>query len=362
MKVHSFAIAALCTAIVVDASNLHDVRHNARHSRLSRRSSTPKLARRCKNRPQGLTPSQPPAQPPAQSPPTDNNNNNNTSGNYGGDNSGQNNNNNSGQQNSGGDQQNNNNNSGQHNNGQQDNSGNSGNNNNNNGNNNGAGPIAGSVAGLLSVHSDCGDIGATKDITSITGPNGNLYWLNCGLEDSGWRPPFFTLDDIKFADLGQALNDPKSPFHACKDFTDLFYKHGTENGIPPIVLASFAMQESTCNPNTVGGGGEIGLMQLTHEKCEGASDCFNPDFNIGTGARFFKKLLDSNGGNVLQSVGAYNGWYPGMTKDAATAARHSGCCRCQQNLDYLFQTVNGWWQNIDAYSNHLGAFFNLDVC
>ncbi|EEB97355.1 hypothetical protein MPER_03341, partial [Moniliophthora perniciosa FA553] len=173
--------------------------------------------------------------------------------------------------------------------------GNDNNNNNNTSGNNGggnhdqqnSGPVAGSAAGLLSVHSECGDIGATSDITHITGPNGNLYWLNCGLEEG-----------------------------------DLFYKHGNENGIPPIVLASFlAMQESTCNPSTVGGGGEVGLMQLTHEKCEGASDCFNP------------KLLDSNGGNVLQSLGAFNGWYPGMTKDAATSARYGPRCRCQQNLD-----------------------------
>ena len=53
MKFHSFALAALCTAIVVEASNPHEARLNARHNRLSRRTSNNKLAKRCKNRPQG---------------------------------------------------------------------------------------------------------------------------------------------------------------------------------------------------------------------------------------------------------------------------------------------------------------------
>lgn len=30
------------------------------------------------------------------------------------------------------------------------------------------------------------------------------------------------------------------------------------------------MQESSCNPNTVGGAGEQGLMQLTKDKCTNA--------------------------------------------------------------------------------------------
>jgi len=37
-----------------------------------------------------------------------------------------------------------------------------------------------------------------------------------------------------------------------------------------MILAAIAMQESGCNPNTVGGGGEQGLMQITKDKCGGA--------------------------------------------------------------------------------------------
>lgn len=38
------------------------------------------------------------------------------------------------------------------------------------------------------------------------------------------------------------------------------------------------MQESSCNPDTVGGAGEQGLMQITVDKCGGApgSNCRDP--------------------------------------------------------------------------------------
>lgn len=48
--------------------------------------------------------------------------------------------------------------------------------------------------------------------------------------------------------------------------------------VQPIMIASIMMQESSCNKDTVGGGGEQGLMQITHDKCGGApnGDCKEP--------------------------------------------------------------------------------------
>ena len=57
------------------------------------------------------------------------------------------------------------------------------------------------------------------------------------------------------------------------------------------------------------------------------------DFNIKTGAKYFSDQLKDNNGNVVLTVGAYNGYYKGMTKADATKAAKSSCCRCQQNLD-----------------------------
>ena len=88
------------------------------------------------------------------------------------------------------------------------------------------------------------------------------------------------------------------------------------------------------------------------------------DYNIRTGAKYSAQTLASNNGNVLQTIGQYNGWPLGMTIASATAAASSSCCRCQNNIDYVFQMVNGWMQNVNVYSSNppIGHYFNLNVC
>ncbi|KAG6898181.1 hypothetical protein C0992_004168 [Termitomyces sp. T32_za158] len=175
---------------------------------------------------------------------------------------------------------------------------------------------------LVNAQSSCGSIGATDDgnlvtvqTTRTTGPNGSIDWLNCGLNGGGWNPPYVQIDDLVFVDLSAAINSGKGAFLPCKPFVQYFYKYGQKYNIPPIMLASFAMQESSCNPETVGGAGEQGLMQLTKDKCGGApgGNCRDPNFNVETGAKYFAATLTGNGGNVLAAVGTYNGWYKGMT-------------------------------------------------
>jgi hypothetical protein len=213
---------------------------------------------------------------------------------------------------------------------------------------------------------NCGASGATKKTTATCGPNGCIDWLNCGINGGGWTPPELKIEDLVTQSLSTAIQASGSPFKACSEYVSIFEQYGAQYGIPAIMLASFAMQESSCNPNTVGGGGEQGLMQLTKDKCGDApgGNCKEPNYNIKTGAKYFADTLNGNGGNVIVSVGSYNGWYPGLTYDKATAARHSSCCRCQNNLDYLHQFFNGWLQNINAYDNSfpLGKYFNLNVC
>lgn len=221
--------------------------------------------------------------------------------------------------------------------------------------------------GAKMVYSDyCGGARSTAEITRESGPNGHIDFLNCGIHSGGWAPPRLTFDQLNIVSLDDALRSSNSPFHACAPFHWAFNQFGGEFGIPPIVLASFAMQESSCNPDTVGGGGEQGLMQITHDKCGGApgGNCRDPAFNIRTGASYFAQTLANNGGDVLKSIGQYNGWQPGLTFDSATRARYSSCCRCQNNVDYLHQFLNGWCQNRNAYDTNLrlGKYFNLDVC
>ncbi|GAA5978100.1 hypothetical protein JCM10908_004229 [Rhodotorula pacifica] len=191
---------------------------------------------------------------------------------------------------------------------------------------------------------------------------------NCGptraTPSSVWKvPEGVTLDHLKTVSLEHALAT-NSVWEPCKPWIPLFEKYGAVNGLPPILLAAIALQESTCNPHVAGdSGGALGLMQITKEKCEGRDNhaCADPDFNVRTGAAYLKKEIDNAGGQLLEALGRYNGWRPfEMSYSSATAAAYTGCCECQNNLDYLHQMLNGWLLGRTGYD--LGTFKNLAVC
>lgn len=217
---------------------------------------------------------------------------------------------------------------------------------------------------VLNLSSACGPSRAEAKPSKLSGPNGHIDFLNCGIEGGGWNPPKVTLDNVIYKSLDEALAMSNSPFSNCRPYLDAFKRYGAETGVPAIMIAAIAMQESSCNKNTVGGGGEQGLMQITKEKCGGApgGDCKNPDFNIRTGAYYYANRIKASGGNLLLATGNYNGWVAGMDVGYATRARHSSCCRCQNNLDYLHQFFNGWIQGVNAYSANMKKYDNLAVC
>lgn len=192
-------------------------------------------------------------------------------------------------------------------------------------------------------------------------PNGAQSFLNCGLTSGGWSPPKLNLDQLKIISSTAAADSPV--FAPCKPLLWAFQAAEKAHGIPATVLMSFAMQESTCNPSATGGNGEQGLMQITPDKCGGApnGNCKDPWFNVDTGAKYFKTTLDSCGGSVLQAIGQYNGWSLGLTVQKATAAKWQGNCYAQNNLDYLYQMLNGWFLGkSNTYS--MGTYHNLASC
>ncbi|KAH8993969.1 glycoside hydrolase family 23 protein [Lactarius akahatsu] len=218
-------------------------------------------------------------------------------------------------------------------------------------------------SGLIRVGSgQCGSPGASKKVTKLSGPNGNIDWINCGITGGGWTPPHVEIKQLVTVTLASARHTAFAPCH--DNIIATFEKYGNIHGIPSILLASFAMQESSCNPSAVGGAGEQGLMQITREKCKGApgGNCQDIDFNIRTGAEFFATLLAVNNGDIFTTIGKYNGWHHGMTYSDATSAANTHCCSCQNNLDYVHQFVNGWLQGMDAYDAGLGKYFNLERC
>ncbi|KAG9046326.1 hypothetical protein FS837_004640 [Tulasnella sp. UAMH 9824] len=233
----------------------------------------------------------------------------------------------------------------------------------------------GPSGGVITVNDPkCGPNGATKSVTKTTSPNGSLDWMDCGIQknsNSKWTPPKVTMSDVITVSLDEALAMDNSPYKACSKYLDLFKSVAgdtTINGVamPPIMLAAFAMQESTCNPKTRGQGGEVGMFQLSQDKCPGgkASDaCYDPETNTRIAAKFIKSQIENDaGGNVFLMTGSYNGWSLDMSYYSAIKAADSSCCRCQNNLDYVFQFWGGWMLGVDAYAKGLGKYFNLEVC
>jgi hypothetical protein len=72
----------------------------------------------------------------------------------------------------------------------------------------------------------------TAKVTSITGPNGALDWLNCGIEDGGWTPPHIAVKDLKYVALDDAVD---GIFKPCKDYIEKFKAHAQENGCKSIL-------------------------------------------------------------------------------------------------------------------------------
>lgn len=117
-------------------------------------------------------------------------------------------------------------------------------------------------------------------MTVAAGPNGHINWIDCGISQSsptsgGWTPPVTVLEDLVYVNLSDALKAPGTPFSACDPYVDEFTSVAQSKGLPAIMMASFAMQESGCNPNATGEGGEVGMFQLSPDKCKGVDNCFD---------------------------------------------------------------------------------------
>ncbi|PWN33596.1 lysozyme-like protein [Meira miltonrushii] len=219
----------------------------------------------------------------------------------------------------------------------------------------GSGPL-GSVKGLLglSFGGQCSNPHASKE-----SPNGDINFLNCGLSKNNpngkWSPPNVKMSQLKFISSSQAAKS--GVFGGCAKYKSAFDSASKSTGVPAVLLMSFAMQESTCNPGVHGKNGEIGMMQLTPDKCKG-KNCWDPTTNVRVAAQYFKSQLDGFGGNALQAIGIYNGWQKGLTYNRATSQQYG--CHAQNNLDYLNQLLNGWAQGKMGYK--MKVYNNLGKC
>jgi Transglycosylase SLT domain len=93
------------------------------------------------------------------------------------------------------------------------------------------------------------------------------------------------------------------------------------NGVPPQLALAVAQQESSLNPNAIGGAGELGLFQLQPSLAEslGLSNPLDPAENAQGGTSYLAQLF-STFGDWATALAAYN-WGPGnVAKYGAAAA------------------------------------------
>lgn len=199
------------------------------------------------------------------------------------------------------------------------------------------------------------------------GPNGSEAWLNTGLDGQGWNPPFLDINGLKHISLEDYYNGVG---RSCRQYDQYFKSSGEKYNIDPAILAFLAMQESSCNADA--GGPTPGLMQCEPLNCQnGKSSCQYPiQDNVDCGAHVLRAALDDAGGNAVRAIGSYNGWFikgfglnggKGITVDYPCSAegRRNGA---PQNLDYLHETLNGWFQGLDVYGSDAGKVGGIYGC
>lgn len=218
-------------------------------------------------------------------------------------------------------------------------------------------------------------------------PNGSVEFLTCGISkhntQSKWNPPNVKMSDVKMISADQAAQ--ADVFKPCAKYKSTFEQVANDVGIPAVLLMSFALQESTCNAGLTGANGEIGISQITPDKCGGApgGNCHDVYFNLSTAAKYFKNTLDGQcNGNMLCAVGQYNGWQAGKMTYASATNQQYGCMSqvsfrmgrysddnstntvfpSKNNLDYTDQLLNGFCQGKDGYSGKFKTFGNIAHC
>lgn len=73
-------------------------------------------------------------------------------------------------------------------------------------------------------------IGLLVSVTPLTGPNGSINWLNCGVNTTGWNPAYVNVNSIVTRELSAVLADDNSPFAPCTPYLDLFNKYSRQYG------------------------------------------------------------------------------------------------------------------------------------
>jgi len=105
---------------------------------------------------------------------------------------------------------------------------------------------------------------------------------------------------------------PVSTMFSADDNYALIDQVAQTEGVDPAILRKMVEHESGFNPKAVSPKGAQGLLQLMPGTARemGVVDPFDPVQNLTGGAKYYKKMLDAQGGDIHRALAAYN-WGPG---------------------------------------------------
>ena len=80
---------------------------------------------------------------------------------------------------------------------------------------------------------------SSANVTKISGPNGNIDWINCGITGSGWTPARVEIEQLVTVSLDSARN---AAFAPCSDnIIATFEKYGAiNNSSCPLLCVAWA--------------------------------------------------------------------------------------------------------------------------
>jgi soluble lytic murein transglycosylase len=109
----------------------------------------------------------------------------------------------------------------------------------------------------------------------------------------------------------QKIEIESSRFHAIlseQELEPLIRRHSSQQQLHPALIRAVIKAESGFDPRAVSRAGAIGLMQLMPQTAIrlDVRDMYNPDDNVGGGAKYLRQLLDRFHGNLPLALAAYN--------------------------------------------------------
>lgn len=109
----------------------------------------------------------------------------------------------------------------------------------------------------------------------------------------------------------QKIEIESSRFHTTlseQELEPLIRRHSSQQQLHPALIRAVIKAESDFDPRAVSRAGAIGLMQLMPQTAirMDVRDMYDPDDNVGGGAKYLRQLLDRFHGNLPLALAAYN--------------------------------------------------------